>query len=121
SARLAQQIDLKDQFVDQPRERSYKVRKGDSLASIAKRNGMTADALARLNGLALTADPRAGRTLRLPDQPATRVAARGAAGDAGEPSVVAAVPAPASTPASVAETSVAPASTVPAPQEQVSQ
>src|SRR6185369_3743339 len=115
SARLAQQIDLKDQFVDQPRERSYKVRKGDSLASIAKRNGMTADALAQLNGLAVTAEPRAGRTLRLPDQPATRVVARGAAGDTGEPPVAAAVVTP---PAPASEAS---AGAVPAPQEQVSQ
>jgi membrane-bound lytic murein transglycosylase D len=111
TARLAQQIDLKDQFVDQPRERSYKVRKGDSLASIAKRNGMSADALAHLNGLSVTDDPRAGRTLRLPDQPATRVTARAAVAETEEPVVVAAVPAPAPVPAVA----------VPAAEEQVSE
>jgi membrane-bound lytic murein transglycosylase D len=88
-------VDLREQYVDQPRARRYKVRKGDSFASIARRHGMTADALAKLNGLSVNTEPRAGRTLRLTDQTPARVAgAKAAAG----PAVVASA-APAAAPA----------------------
>ncbi len=107
TARLAQQLDPRDQYVDQPRSRSYKVRKGDSFASIGKRHGMTADALAKLNGLSASSDPRVGRTLRLTDQLPARVA--GASAAAGPAVVAAAAPTP------------APAASAPAPQEKVSE
>ncbi len=108
TARLAQQISLQDQYIDQPRSRSYKVRKGDSLASVAKRHGTTAEALARLNKLSTGAELRGGRTLQLPDQPAARVASRDLPVQPGAPAVaVASPPAPAA------------ATPAPAPQEQV--
>jgi membrane-bound lytic murein transglycosylase D len=112
SARLAQQISLQDQYLDQPRARSYKVRKGDSLASIARRHGMTAAALARLNRLPADTEPRTGRMLQLPEQPATRVPARNAPADRKAPAVVAVTPAPA--PPAPPATPLAPA-----PQEQI--
>ncbi len=40
TARLAQQVSLADQYLNQPSARSYKVRKGDSLADVAKRTGI---------------------------------------------------------------------------------
>jgi membrane-bound lytic murein transglycosylase D len=97
---LAQRIDVQDQYINQPRGRSYRIRKGDSLSGVADRYGMTVAALASLNGLSTSADLRAGRTLRLSEQPATRVAAARAAAKAGEPGaaakpVVASTPAPA--------------------------
>jgi len=105
SALLARRIDVSDQFVNQPRSRSYRVRKGDSLAAVADRYGTTVAALARLNGLGTSADLRAGRTLQLPEQPATRVAAARAAAAAGEPGAAAA-------PAPVVASAAAPAEAV---------
>jgi membrane-bound lytic murein transglycosylase D len=106
TARLAQQVSLNDQYLDQPRERSHKVRKGESFASIGKRYGMTADAVAKLNGLAANSAPRVGRTLRLTDQAPARVAGAKA---------VASAPAAAATPPPAAPAAV------PAPQEKVSE
>lgn len=89
-ALLAQRVDLKDQYLGQPRSRSYRTRSGDSLASVSRRTGVPVATIARLNGLA-TDDPVPPRvTLRLPDQPAARVAALQAAVEAGEPGAVAA-------------------------------
>lgn len=42
------------------------VRKGDTLANVARRNGTTADTLAKLNGLKDPTSIRAGQKLRLP-------------------------------------------------------
>lgn len=58
-------------YAGQPRARSYKVKSGDTLASIAHRHDMEVKELAQLNKLTLTASVRAGKRLRLPDlQPA---------------------------------------------------
>jgi membrane-bound lytic murein transglycosylase D len=48
--------------------RSHRVRRGESLAAIAKRYGLTAARLAELNGLSPNASLRAGRRLNLPEQ-----------------------------------------------------
>jgi membrane-bound lytic murein transglycosylase D len=74
SALLAQQLDTQDQYINQPRARSYRVRNGDSLVSVARRNGVTVKALASINGLAEDTALRPRVTLRLPDVSATRVA-----------------------------------------------
>ncbi len=103
TARIAQLVPLTDQYVNQPRERSHKVRKGDTLAAVAKRYGMNDRTLARLNGLDDGAALRVGRTLRLPEVAATRVAAVQAAEQAGEPG------------AAVAATTASPATVAPAP------
>ena len=47
------------------RSRSYVVRSGDNLTTIARRNGTTVDALCRANGIKSTATIRAGQTLKL--------------------------------------------------------
>jgi membrane-bound lytic murein transglycosylase D len=115
TSRIAQLVPLTDQYLNQPRERSHRVRKGDTLATVAKRYGMNGRTLARLNGLEDGAALRVGRTLRLPEVAATRVAAVQAAEQAGEPG--AAVAATAAPPATVAAAPAAatPAATKPVP------
>jgi membrane-bound lytic murein transglycosylase D len=108
ATRLAQQIPLAEQYIEQPRARSYKVRKGDSLADLAKQYALPVAALAKLNGLAVNADLKPGRTLRLPEQAPRRVAAV----DVG-PKVVEAPP-----PAQVAAISAPPAEVTEALAEQ---
>ncbi|MEO6081410.1 MAG: transglycosylase SLT domain-containing protein [Steroidobacteraceae bacterium] len=70
---LAQQLDATDQYVNQPRERSYRARAGDTLATVARRNGVGINVLAKLNGMEADEALRARQTLRLPGVPATRV------------------------------------------------
>ncbi|MET0282476.1 MAG: transglycosylase SLT domain-containing protein [Steroidobacteraceae bacterium] len=94
---LAQQVPLSDQYLNQPRARSHRVKSGESLAAIAKRYGLAASSLAQLNGLRAGAAVKARTTLRLPDMPATHVGALQAAVAAGEPGAVAAPPPPATT------------------------
>jgi membrane-bound lytic murein transglycosylase D len=89
SARLAQQIPSAEQFLNQPRPRTYRVQRGDSLSVIAARYGTSVATLARINNMATSGILRAGSTLRLPQQPAARVAAREAAVAAGEPGATA--------------------------------
>lgn len=103
STLLAQQVALSDQYLNQPRSRSHRVRNGETLGVIAKRYGLTATSLARLNGLSdgATVKPRA--TLRLPDLQADRVGALQAAVAANEPGATVALPVP-PTPAVAAAT-----------------
>ena len=60
-------------YAGQPRARSYRVTKGDTLASIARRNGVEVQELARLNKLDIEAEVAAGKRLRLPDLQPARV------------------------------------------------
>ncbi len=55
-------------FAGQVVARSHRVRKGESLAAIAQRYGLSAARLAELNGLSPGASLRAGRSLNLPEQ-----------------------------------------------------
>jgi membrane-bound lytic murein transglycosylase D len=117
---LAQRVALTDQYLSQPRARSHRVRAGETLATVARRYGLGAATLARLNGLSEGARLRARSTLRLPEAPATRVAAVAAAVAAGEPGISAPPPAAAqpATPPAVAAGSRPPAAP---PSEKVSQ
>jgi membrane-bound lytic murein transglycosylase D len=109
---LAQRIDTSNQYVNQPRPRTYRVRRGDALSIIATRYGLSVGELADANNMSTRDTLRAGRLLRLPEQAATRVAAAQAAAAAGEPGagtapvVAAASPArpPAPPPEEVSET-----------------
>jgi membrane-bound lytic murein transglycosylase D len=86
SQQVALRIEQKDQFLGQPRPRTYRVRSGDTLGGVAARHGLTVQQLASLNGIAGTAMLKIGQSLRLPqDAPATPVAAVAAAIEAGEP------------------------------------
>jgi membrane-bound lytic murein transglycosylase D len=80
---LAQQLDPKEQYVNQPRARSHRVRSGDTLATVARKHGLSISIVAKLNGLKESDALKVRATLRLPDVPATRVAQ--AKSDAPEP------------------------------------
>jgi membrane-bound lytic murein transglycosylase D len=45
---------------------SYRVRKGDTLSNVARRNGLTVNELARINRLSTRADLRKGQSIRVP-------------------------------------------------------
>jgi membrane-bound lytic murein transglycosylase D len=65
-------------YAGQITPRTHRVRKGETLASIAPKYGMTAARLAEINGLSAGASLRAGRRLHLPEQ-LPRLLAGGAA------------------------------------------
>ena len=85
---IAQRLSPTEQFTNQPEERRYKVRKGETLASIAAKYGTSSATLADLNGLRTSAKLKVGRTLVVPPQAAVSVAAVQAA-SAAEPTPVA--------------------------------
>ncbi|MEP7314678.1 MAG: LysM peptidoglycan-binding domain-containing protein [Pseudomonadota bacterium] len=64
---LAARLGAKEQFAGQPKPRSYKVRGGDTLASIARQQSVSVDDLAALNNLKASAKLKAGRTVLLPE------------------------------------------------------
>ena len=81
---LAARLPANELYAGQVTPRTHRVRKGESMAAIAKRYGMTAARLGEMNGLSANASLRAGRRLQLPEQlprtlsgatPATTVAA----------------------------------------------
>jgi membrane-bound lytic murein transglycosylase D len=75
---LAQRLNPTEQYADQPQDRRYKVRSGDSLSTVAASHGTTVSALADLNGISSNTRLRAGRLLIVPSTPATTVAAAAA-------------------------------------------
>ena len=64
---LAERIGPNELFAAQIAPRSHRVGRGDTLASVAKRYGMTTRALADLNGLKTNSRVKRGRVLRLPE------------------------------------------------------
>jgi len=65
---LAARLPSNELYAGQVTPRSHKVRKGETMAAIAQRYGMTASRLAEMNGLSASASLRAGRRLQLPEQ-----------------------------------------------------
>src|SRR5689334_918619 len=63
---IAQRLAPNEQYANQPQERRYRVRSGETLASVAVKYGTTPEALAQLNGLRPAAKIRAGRSLIVP-------------------------------------------------------
>jgi membrane-bound lytic murein transglycosylase D len=55
-------------YAGQVTQRSHRVRKGETLAAIAQRYGMSASRLAEINGISTGATLRTGRHLNLPEQ-----------------------------------------------------
>jgi membrane-bound lytic murein transglycosylase D len=82
---LARELGARDQYVGQPVVRSYRVKQGDTLASVARAQHIAATELARLNGLSPNDRIRPRRTLRLPEVAPALVAAAEAAVAANEP------------------------------------
>ncbi|MEO7775548.1 MAG: LysM peptidoglycan-binding domain-containing protein [Steroidobacteraceae bacterium] len=64
---LTQRLSATEQYAGQPKPRSYRVRSGDTLASVAARNMISDVELARLNKLKTTAKLTVGRSLLLPE------------------------------------------------------
>jgi membrane-bound lytic murein transglycosylase D len=65
---LAAKLPANEMYAGQVTPRTHRVRKGESLAAIAQRYGMTASRLAEMNGMSANAGLRAGRHLQLPEQ-----------------------------------------------------
>lgn len=87
SETLAQRLAPTEQFAAQIESRSHRVAGGQTLEAIAKRYGLTTQALAAANGISATAALKKGRTLRLPDRmpPLVATAASYAAADTSDP------------------------------------
>jgi len=93
---LAQRLSPAEMFPGQSSPPHYRVQRGDTLASVAQRYGVTAETLARLNHVRTSARLHAGRTITVPETAPVTVAA-------------AAVPAPAApAPAAPAATAATP-------------
>ena len=65
---LSAKVPANELYAGQITPRSHKVRKGESMAAIAQRYGMTASRLGEMNGISANATLRAGRRLNLPEQ-----------------------------------------------------
>ncbi len=76
---LAQRLNPTEQYAGQPQERRHRVKQGETMASVAATYGVSAQALAQLNGIGNNAKLRAGRSLLVPSSPAVTVAAAAAA------------------------------------------
>ncbi|HLQ09840.1 MAG TPA: transglycosylase SLT domain-containing protein [Steroidobacteraceae bacterium] len=108
---LAQRLSPAEMFPGQSSPPHYRVQRGDTLASVAQRYGVTAETLARLNHVRTSTRLHAGRTITVPETAPVMVAA-------------AAVPAPAApAPAPPAATAATPpvALALPSPGGAVSQ
>ncbi len=88
---LAQRLSPAEMFAGQSGPPRYRVQRGDTLASVAERYGVSAETLARLNHLRTSARLHAGRTITLPETPAITVAAAAAPAPA-PPAATAATP-----------------------------
>jgi membrane-bound lytic murein transglycosylase D len=65
---LSAKLPANELYASQVAPRTHRVRKGETLAAIAHRYGMTAAKLAELNGMSTRSTLRAGRRLELPEQ-----------------------------------------------------
>src|SRR5882757_9438245 len=76
---LAARLSPNEFFAGQPEPRRYRVRRGDTVASVADQNGVTPEALARLNRMRTSGKLKVGRVINLPESTAgTLVAVAGA-------------------------------------------
>src|SRR6266853_1327843 len=96
---LAQRLTPAEMFAGQSGPPRYRVQRGDTLAQVAERYGVSAETLARLNHLRTSARLHAGSTITVPETPSVTVAAAAAsaaaspaAGAAASPAATAATP-----------------------------
>jgi membrane-bound lytic murein transglycosylase D len=68
TALLAARLPANELYAGQVTPRTHRVRKGETLAQIAQRHGLTAARLAEMNRMSTSASLRVGRRLTLPDQ-----------------------------------------------------
>src|SRR5438067_1853620 len=98
---LAQRLSPGEMFAGQSAPPRYRVQAGDTLVRVAARYGVSADTLARMNHLRVSARLRVGRTIDVPEAAAVTVAST-------------AVPTPAAPAAPAPAAPAAPAPTAPA-------
>ena len=91
---LSARLPANELYAGQVTPRTHRVRKGETMAAIAQRYGMTADRLAQINGLSAGASLRAGRRLELPEQLPRVLNAAAAAPSAATAAAAAASPSP---------------------------
>ena len=72
---LAQRLSPAEMFAGQSGPPRYRVQRGDTLAAVAERYGVSAETLARLNHLRASARLHAGSTITVPETPSLAVAA----------------------------------------------
>ena len=72
---LAQRLSPAEMFAGQSGPPRYRVQRGDTLAQVAERYGVSAETLARLNHLRTGARLHAGSTITVPETPSVTVAA----------------------------------------------
>ena len=75
---LARLLTPGEQYAGQPAPRRYRVRPGDTVASLAEQLGVTPEALARLNRMRTSARLHAGRVINLPETSGALLASNGA-------------------------------------------
>jgi membrane-bound lytic murein transglycosylase D len=95
---LAARVGPSELFAGQIAQRSHRVKRGDTLASIAKRYGLSTRTVAELNGMQVSDEPRRGRVLRLPELRPALLAQSGASAAAAAAAASAAATAPAAAP-----------------------
>jgi len=101
---LAQRLSPAEMFAGQSSPPHYRVQRGDTLASVAQRYGVTAETLARLNHVRTSARLHAGRTITVPETAPVTVAA------AAVPAPAAPAPAPPAATAATPPVALAPPS-----------
>jgi LysM repeat protein len=85
---LAARLSPNEFFAGQPEPRRYRVRKGDTVASVADQFGVTPEALARLNRVRTSGKLKVGRVINLPESTAGTASVIAVAGSAsGTPAV----------------------------------
>jgi LysM repeat protein len=92
---LAARLSPNEFFAGQPEPRRYRVRRGDTVASVADQFGVTPEALARLNRVRTSGKLKVGRVINLPESTAGTASVIAVAGS---PSGTPAVSTPAKTP-----------------------
>jgi LysM repeat protein len=92
---LAARLSPNEFFAGQPEPRRYRVRRGDTVASVADQFGVTPETLARLNRVRTSGKLKVGRVINLPESTAGTASVIAVAGS---PSGTPAVSTPAKTP-----------------------
>src|SRR6266566_3115674 len=91
---LAQRLSPGEMFAGQSAPPRYRVQAGDTLIRVAARYGVSADTLARMNHLRVSARLRVGRTIDVPEAAAVTVASTAAPAPAAPAPAAPAAPAP---------------------------
>ena len=89
---LSSRLPANELYAAQITPRTHRVRKGETLAGIAQRYGLTTARLAELNDISPRATLRSGRHLELPEQLPRVLSAAAASTEAAQPAAVAASP-----------------------------